>query len=144
MFRAHFFDAVDDRSSIIVAIGDSHSVHRHQTFLLLERNAYSDQKLPSMSCGSTKLFSRDRDGIGWPSIPVRSTAALSLSASESEYDQRSPAGIVKAIIPTFRQQNPFSLCQHGCRAFFIVKGCFTISRGNPTVQSYLHCFGFVR
>jgi hypothetical protein len=57
MFRAHFLDAVDDPSSIIVAIGDSHSVHRHQTFLLLERNAYSDQKLPSMGCGSTKLFS---------------------------------------------------------------------------------------
>jgi hypothetical protein len=34
MFRAHFFDAVDDRSSIIVAIGDSHSIHRHQTSLL--------------------------------------------------------------------------------------------------------------
>jgi hypothetical protein len=76
MFRAHFFDAVDDRSSIIVAIGDSHSVHRHQTFLLLERNVYSEQNLPSMGCDSTKLFSRDRDGIGWPSIPVRSIKVL--------------------------------------------------------------------
>jgi hypothetical protein len=54
MFRAHFFDTVDDRSSIIVAIGDSHSVHGQQTFLLLERNA-SDQKLLS-AWGSIKLF----------------------------------------------------------------------------------------
>ena len=42
IFPAHFFDAVDDRSSVIVAIGDSHSVHRHQTSLPLERNAYGD------------------------------------------------------------------------------------------------------
>jgi hypothetical protein len=62
MFRAHFFNAVDDRSSIIVAIGDSHSVHRHQTSLLLERNAYSDQKLLSMGCGSTKLKLSGRTG----------------------------------------------------------------------------------
>ena len=31
-----------------------------------------------MGCGSTKLLSRDREGIGWPSIPVR--AAFSLEA----------------------------------------------------------------
>jgi len=29
-----------------------------------------------MGCGSTKLFPRDQDGIGWPSIPVRSIKVL--------------------------------------------------------------------
>jgi hypothetical protein len=34
------------RASRVFAQLDSHAVHRHRTFLLLEPNAYSDQKLP--------------------------------------------------------------------------------------------------
>ena len=109
-------EAVDDRSSVIVAVGD------------VDRTGIEGQPIPSRSRQTIfvepqpieevsvrcKHFDRAGQQEGLMSMDTVRVAyrdddgSLIFIGSESEYDQRSPAGIVKAIIPTLRQQNPFS------------------------------------
>src|SRR5262245_13083122 len=67
VFRAHFFDAVDDRRSIIVAIGDPDSIHStsnlsYRCLMLLHKISLRDSAREFLN-STPRLLARDRRAI---------------------------------------------------------------------------------